>query len=131
MVAKWVLMHPLGNFVLELAGAIVILSGTVQFASAFSGAFLRDVHIPGRRARVLVPLCRFGLIARGVVFVIIGSFFFQSGWKMRSREAGGLSKAWDTLHQQPFGSVVLGAVAAGFIAFAVFGFIEGFYRRSV
>ena len=131
MLAKWVLMHPLGNYALEVAGAIVIFIGVVQFASAFSGAFLRDLRIPGRRARLLVPLSRFGLIARGIVFVIIGSFFFQSGWKMRSREAGGLSKAWETLHQQPFGGVLLGSVAMGFMAFAVFGFIEGFYRKSV
>ena len=49
--------------------------------------------------------------------------------KSRSREAGGLAKAWETLHAQPFGNYVLGTVAVGFIAFAVFGLIEGFYRK--
>lgn len=125
--AKWFLNQPLGNYGLELVGAIVIITGTVQFFRAFSGAFLRDLDVPAR----LIPICRFGLVARGVVFVIIGSFFFQSGWKARSREAGGLHKAWETLHQQPFGQYLLGIVAAGFIAFAVFGWIEGFYRKTI
>jgi hypothetical protein len=129
--AKWVLNQPLGNYALEIGGAIVVITGTTQFLRAFNGAFLRDLRLPKRQQPLLVPICRVGLVARGIVFVIIGSFFFQSGWKYRSREAGGLHKAWETLHQQPFGDFLLGSVAIGFMAFAVFGFIEGFYRKTV
>jgi hypothetical protein len=131
MMARWVLMQPLGRYALELVGAVIVITGTVQFVRAFNGAFLRDLALPARHARTLTWICRFGLVARGVVFVIIGTFFFQAGWKYRSREAGGLHKAWEILQHQPFGSVVLGSVAVGFIAFAVFGFVEGFYRKTV
>lgn len=131
MMAKWVLMQPLGNFALQLGGAIVVVVGAFQFLRAFDGSYMRDLRTPARNPRTIDAICRFGLLARGVVFVIIGSFFFQAGWKSRSREAGGLHKAWETLHQQPFGNYILGTVAVGFIAFAIFGLIEGFYRKTI
>lgn len=130
MMARWMLLQPLGRFVLMLTGIGVVLVGFLQFVQAFAGTYLRDLELPKRHARWLTGVCSFGLIARGLTFAIVGVFFFNAGLKSRSREAGGLHKAWETLRQQPFGDYLLGLVAIGFIAFALFGVVEGFYRRS-
>lgn len=130
LMAHRVLMQPYGREILGGIGISVILTGFFQFLRAFKGDFTRGLRI-NRRNRFLFNVCRFGLLARGVVFAIIGCFLFEAAWKNRSREAGGLHKAWETLHSQPFGNFLLGAVAIGFMAFAIFGFIEGFYRKRL
>ena len=127
VMAKWVLMQPMGRGFLMIFGMVIAITGFMQFLRAFNGAFLRDLRLPPRGT--LVNICRFGLVSRGVVFVIIGSFFIQAAWKYRSREAGGLSKAWETLRLVPYGNFIVGLIALGFIAFSVFGLIEGFYRK--
>jgi len=128
VMAKWVMMQPYGRVILWILGLSVVIVGFIQFVRAFNGAFVRDLRIT-KNHRVLMNICRFGLVARGIVFCIIGTFFMQAAWKYRSKEAGGLHKAWETLREQPNGNWVVAAVAIGFMAFAVFGLIEGFYRK--
>lgn len=127
MMARWMLMQPMGRSLLMVLGIVVAIVGFVQFLRAFRGAFTRDLRI--QATGMLNHICRFGLIARGIVFVIIGSFFIQAAWKYRSREAGGLRKAWEMLRLAPYGNYIVGLVALGFMAFAVFSLIEGFYRK--
>src|SRR5918995_3987130 len=73
--------------------------------------------------------CRFGLIARGVVFVIIGGFLIVAAFEFNSAEARGLQGALETLQQQPYGWILLGIVALGLVAFGVYSLIEARYRR--
>lgn len=131
MMARWMLLQPFGRFFLAVAGISVIVTGFIQFLRASNGSFARDLIFPPARAFWIRMLCSFGLFARGIVFVIIGSFLVLAAWKERSREAGGLPKAWETLRLQPAGDWLLGMVAIGFIAFAIFSLIEGFYRRRI
>jgi hypothetical protein len=128
VMAKWMMMQPFGRQALWILGFAVVLTGLVQFLRALRGSFVRDLRIKSRQ-RMIMAVCRFGLISRGIVFVIIGTFFMQAAWKYRSREAGGLHKAWETLHDQPYGNLMVATVAVGFMAFATFGLIEGFYRK--
>jgi len=128
VMAKWMMMQPFGRAFLFVIGIAVVVTGFIQFTRAFSGAFARDLRLK-RNKRWLMNICRFGLIARGTVFTIIGTFLMQAAWKSRSREAGGLHKAWETLRGQPYGNYLVATVAAGFMAFALFGLIEGFYRK--
>lgn len=128
MMAKWMMMQPFGRFFLFIIGAAVVITGFVQFVRAFSGAFARDLKFK-RNKHLVMNICRFGLVARGVVFTIIGMFFIQAAWTYHSREAGGLRKAWETLRDRPYGNFLVATVAAGFMSFAVFSLIEGFYRK--
>ena len=131
VMAHWVLLQPYGRVMLATVGVAVVIGGTVQFVRAFNVSFLRDLRLPRRKARWMMAICRFGITARGIVFIIIGSFFLNAAWTSRSREVGGLHRAWETLHQQIFGDLLLGVVALGFVSFGVFALIEGFYRKRI
>ena len=128
VMAKWVMMQPFGRFFLWSIGFGIAVTGFIQFVRALNGSFARDLRIQ-KNKKVVMGICRFGLTARGIVFSIIGTFLMSAAWKYRSREAGGLHKAWEILRQQPYGNWLVAVVAIGFMAFAVFGLIEGFYRK--
>ena len=71
----------------------------------------------------------FGLIARGVVFLIIGGFLIVAAWQADPSEARGLAGALRTVQEQPWGWVLLGIVGLGLIAFGIYGGIQAVYRR--
>ncbi len=75
------------------------------------------------------PVCRFGLTARGFVFVIIGLFFGYAAWTFDPDKARGLSGALGSLENQPYGTILLMVVAVGLFAFGVYSILEMFYRR--
>lgn len=129
VMAKWMMMQPFGRFALWILGFAIVVTGFAQFVRAFNGSFARDLRLPERHTKFLMAVCRFGLISRGIIFAIIGTFFMQAAWKYSSREVGGLHKAWETLRLQPYGNFLVAIVAIGFMAFAIFGLIEGFYRK--
>lgn len=83
---------------------------------------------PGER-RVIMPLSRFGLLARGAVFCLVGCFFLVAAAQQDPSEARGLSGALDALRQQPYGGLLLGVVALGLVSFGVYSIVEAVYRR--
>ena len=76
-----------------------------------------------------VPICQFGLAARGVVFAVVGVLFVLAGTQADPERAGGVSQALTVLHEQAYGRYLLGGVALGMIAFAGFSLFEARYRR--
>jgi hypothetical protein len=66
----------------------------------------------------LEVLARVGLIAYGVVHLLIGWLALQIAWGTASRSADS-SGALGTLADQPFGKILLGLVAAGLVALAL------------
>jgi Domain of Unknown Function (DUF1206) len=63
------------------------------------------------------------------VFLLIGIFVLTAAVDYRATAAKGLHGALQTLQQQPYGWLALGAVALGFIAFGAFQLIEAGFRR--
>ena len=54
-----------------------------------------------------------GYVAKGLALVIIGLLFGWAAWSYNPERAGGLDAALSTVRGQPFGSVLLLAMAAG------------------
>ena len=128
------LMFPLGQLLVGLAGLGVIGFGLWQCYKAFTGRFRRKwkQYEMSEHARALATRAgQVGLVARGVVFGIIGLFLIQAAWHARAEEARGLGGALRTLEQQPYGPYVLGAVALGLVAYGLYMFVEARYRRMV
>ena len=76
-----------------------------------------------------VNISRVGIAARGIVFVIIGFFLLKAGQQSDASEVKGLDGVLQTAAQQPFGKFLLGLVAFGLVAYAIYLFIEARYRR--
>lgn len=70
-----------------------------------------------------------GHLARLVVWGLIGLFLVRAAWQFDPKEARGLDGALLELSQQPYGPVLLGAVAVGLIAYALYCFVQARYRK--
>ena len=69
-----------------------------------------------------------GHLARFVVFGLIGAFLAQAAWEYEPKEAVGLDGALAKVAQQAYGPWLLGAVAAGLVAYALYCFVQARYR---
>ena len=125
----WLMGQPFGRWLVALVGVVIIGIGVFQIRKGWKSKFLKYLRISDHFATKLIPVCRFGLIARGVSFAIIGGFFIYAGWTYNANEAGGLKQAFDTVRGVAFGQIIFCLLALGFIAFAVYSFVEARYRH--
>jgi hypothetical protein len=72
---------------------------------------------------------RLGFVARAVVFAVIGFFLLFAAIDANSREAKGMTGALRVIQQQPYGPALLGATAAGFLAFGMYGVVLAGFRQ--
>jgi hypothetical protein len=70
-----------------------------------------------------------GLLARSVVFGLIGAFVIKAALEYDPKEAIGLDGALQKLAGEAYGTWLLGLTAAGLLAYAIFCFVEARYRR--
>ena len=70
-----------------------------------------------------------GHIARGAVFAVVGVFLAKAAIEYDPSEAIGIDGALLKLVEASYGQLLLGLVAAGLIAYAVYCFVEARYRR--
>jgi hypothetical protein len=127
--AQWLMHQPFGQYLVGMVGFVILGFAASQFYRAFRETFRKYLDIPPDRDRFIAPICKFGLSARGVVFGLVGIFFVRAALNFSSEEAGGLKKTWRTLESQPFGDLLVGIVALGLIAYAVYSLTEAAYRR--
>ena len=76
-----ILAQPFGQWLVGLAGSIVIGVGFSYFYQAYKAKFRRHFKLDEMSQNELTwatRLGRFGIAARGIVFVIIGIFFIQA-----------------------------------------------------
>ena len=53
----------------------------------------------------------------------------EAAWTFDSKEARGLDGALLELSQEPYGGLLLGAVAVGLLCYALYCFVQARYRR--
>ena len=118
-----------------LVGAValgVIGYGLYQFVRAYKASFMDDLALRGAAARNREWVRRAGqagLAARGVVYVLVGSFLGQAALQDDADEAGGLDAALTTLQGQGYGPWVLGLVALGLVMYGAYCGVNAAYRR--
>ena len=71
----------------------------------------------------------FGHLARTVVFGLVGVFLIKAAVDYQPSKAVGIDGALAKLRDSSHGPILLGIVAAGLIAFAVYSFSDARYRR--
>ncbi|HEV2604644.1 MAG TPA: DUF1206 domain-containing protein [Microvirga sp.] len=125
----WLLSQPFGRWLVGLIGAGVIAGGVGFLMKGWRGNVTSFLALDAATARWAVPLGRLGYAARGVVFLIIGGFLILAAIRSSSAQVRGLGGALETLQAQPFGWALLAVVAAGLLAFGIFGFVQALYRR--
>lgn len=127
-----VLGWPAGTLIVGVAGAVLIGVGAYQGYRAFSRDFLEDSKTEERTPAIRTWITWIGTVghlARMVVFGLIGVFLITAAADYNPRQAVGLDGALAKLAHQAYGPVLLGVVAAGLIAFALYSLSDARYRR--
>ena len=121
------IQHPLGRWFVALAGIGTISLGAYSVWKGLRGRYLSHLR-PSRLVRRAVPLLAFGLIARGLVFWVMGGFIVWAAWNFEPQAAGGFGDALERIHRAVYGRVLLGIVGAGLVAFSLYCFVEAAFR---
>ena len=118
-----ILAQPWGPWVVALVAVIVIGVGLLQIYTGLRPEFNPQFQLAGRTGSArkwLERAGRFGTVARGVVFSLIGVFLLQAAVQHNASRAQGFDGVLTALLQQPAGALLLGVVAAGLIAFGIY-----------
>lgn len=124
--------QPFGLWIVGFIGVCIIGAGVYHFYRAANASFMKHYkagEMDHQTRRWAQRIGQWGLSARGVVFTIIGVFLVQAAVQADPSETRGLGGALETLAQQPYGPWLLGVVAAGLVAYAVYCFSYARYRR--
>jgi hypothetical protein len=124
--------EPFGQALVAVVGLVIAGVGLWQGYKAWKEKFRHKLRLDGmnpRHAEWAVRISKLGILARGVVFVMIGTFLVQAALTANPRRARGLDGALETLAAQPHGTLLLALAAAGLVAYAVYMALEARYRR--
>jgi len=125
--ASRVLAMESGALIMMVIGIITICAGIYYGYKAIAEKYKEHIRATSTTEK-LDPAIKAGLIAHGIVIVLIGVFLFYAGQTTDPGQAGGLGKAFATVRAQPFGRILLGLLGLGMLGFAVYCFVEAIYR---
>ncbi|ELS04251.1 protein of unknown function (DUF1206) [Xenococcus sp. PCC 7305] len=127
-----VMQQPFGRWLVGIAGAVTIGIGFWRLYQAYKIKFRKKLNLnelSSQQKDWLVNISRFGVAARGVVFVMIGFFVLQAAHQYDPEKVKGLDGALLTLAQQPFGKILLTLMALGLVSYAVYLLLQARYRQ--
>jgi hypothetical protein len=125
----YLLGAPLGRWLVGAVGLGVLAAGVGIAIKGLRASFEKNLEVPGQIRRWVVPLGRWGFMARGLVFAIVGVFLIHAAVDANPREARGLGGALRALQAQPFGRLLFAITALGLFAFGIFQLVIAYYRR--
>jgi hypothetical protein len=131
--AAWVFGLPFGRWLIGAAGLVLIGFGLWQLYQAYSVEFsehLRWGEMNATERTWTRHLGRVGLVARGIVFGLIGGFAVQAALAF---DAGKVRETRDALQAlaEPLGPWAVGVVAAGLAAYGLYMLVVAWYGRIV
>jgi hypothetical protein len=131
LVAK-IMTMPFGRFIVGIVGVAAIAAGLYQCYLGIESKFekqFKTYALTAENYRIAIQMGRFGTIARGIVFAIVGFFFFLAAYTASPGRAQGINGALDYLARQPYGLWLMGIVAAGLIAFGIYSLMTAAWFR--
>ena len=121
----------LGTIVLVLVAIGIAGKAFYKLYSAYSGHFekkLKEHEMDEKHRKTLLRLGKIGYAAKGIVISIVAFLFIKAAFTTKDVSAADKEGAFSFL-QNTFGSFILGIIALGLIAYALYIFTEARYRR--
>ena len=125
--AAGVLGWPGGPVIVAIGGLVVVGIGAYQGHKGVARKFLEDSHterIGQGTETAFTTLGVVGHVARAVTFVLIGYGLIKAAVDYSPKSAVGLDGALQKLVHASAGPLLLGVVALGFIAFALYSIAD-------
>ncbi len=123
------MQQPFGQWLVGFVGLCVVGAGVAQIVKGFKEGYRKYLQLSDQQWQWANPVCKVGLIARGITFLIMGGFVLWAAYTANSSETRGLAGALQTVKDQPFGPWLLATVAVGLLAFACYSLLEAYSRR--
>jgi uncharacterized membrane protein len=127
-----VLGWPAGTWIVGIVGVVLIGVALYQGYRGITKKFLDESKVEEMGPQVKKWISRlgtFGHLARMVVFGLIGVFLVTAAIDYKPSKAVGLDGALAKIVNHSYGPFLLGIVATGLIAFAVYSLSDARYRR--
>jgi hypothetical protein len=127
-----ILEYPAGRWLVGLVGLAFIAAALFNAYRAFTQKFeenWNEGEMTSTERTWLPRLSSLGLLARFVVFGLIGWFLVKAAYQHDPKEAIGLDGALQKVIQASYGTALLTVVAVGLLCYALFCFAEARYRR--
>jgi hypothetical protein len=100
-----------------------------HFIKAWKAKFERHFECREETMRYLRPVARVGLVARGVVFLLIAWLMLLGGSRYEPTDPPGVEETLQAVQGMPAGGWLLLAIGVGLLAFALYSFAEAVWRR--
>jgi hypothetical protein len=121
---------PFGRWIVGIAGLVVVGYGIYQVANAWRAKLSKQLRLDPMQAsmrRRIICISRFGIGARGVVFLTVGASLVIAAWRHDPGQARGTAGALRML-ADPFGGLLLVPIGLGLAAYGIYGWINARYR---
>ena len=122
-----------GLWVLGIVGAGIIIAGIFQFVKAYKNDYYKKLGLAAlddkKKRESVKKTAEFGLSARGVILLIIGFFAVKAAINSNPSEIKTTQEAFAFIQESAYGPWLMGLVAAGLIAYAIYMFLMAKYRR--
>lgn len=125
------LMSDLGLVLMGLAGVLILGRGLYQFYKAFREDFTKKMNLwfDGDKRKLVKNTATIGVIARGVLFLIVGYFAIRAAVASNPSEMKDTGEAFSFIESSSYGSLLLGLIAFGAMGYGVFMLLTARYRR--
>lgn len=129
-ISQWtakIMSLPAGILVVGAAGLLTVGAGVYYIRKALAQTYrrhLRSNHFTRRWDWIL----RIGVLGQAAVVTLIGAFLVFAAATADPEKAGGLQKVFDWLNSQIYGQVLVIAICAALICFAIFCLVNARYR---
>ena len=123
---------PEGVWIVGIAGVVMIGVALYQGYRGITKQFLDDSKVQEMGPRVKEWISRLGTIghlARMIVFGLVGIFLIKAAIDYSPSKAVGLDGALAKIVHRSYGPFLLGVVAVGLIAFALYSLSDARYRK--
>ena len=125
----WLMQQPFGRYLVGIVGLCILGAGTAHIIKGIKRRYHRYLAFDARLHPALDMSCVYGLVAKGIVFLIIGVFFAYAAFTVDPDQAGSMADALTWVRQLPFGGLLYLAIGLGLACFGIYGFVEARYRR--
>lgn len=116
---------PGGVLLLVAIGLTVVGIGVWFLVMGITGRFVKIITVPhGALGVATVAIGRIGYLGQGLTLSIVGVLFVVGSVTYQPSTTTGLDGALKTLAELPLGEVLLAIVAAGLIAYGVYGILR-------
>lgn len=122
-----------GLWIIGIVGVGIIIAGIFQFVKAYKNDYqkkfdLSSLHEQKKRESIK-KTAKFGLSARGVILLIIGFFAVKAAVNSNPSNIKTTKEAFSFIQESDYGPWLMGLVAAGLVAYAIYMFLMAKYRR--